>query len=885
MDRNALLAATRAEFLQGFLDAAGNAIGVAAREAFRKADYSFSAVEQRALLDSHRILTEKQIVIRAQFSRVMDQLLTRSFQTTYSTFRPSFLADFSGNTLTLLDTSQFEDQLRIDDITARFRNAGDQQLRDLNIRIALLFEQDTIKERENPFRPWLFTRAIASGVEALGERAELVPILSDLIAEAMEESIAVIYNRINAHLAENGIAAQLQLKVQRSHGAGAPLAGGRADSAERSDASEGGTAQAAAPLGDSMPVDHGNPGNHEFSSDIPTARVDQLMEIVRRMAAGSNRAGGLPSQPAAGQRGTPAATTIGDFPPLPSIDEILPSRAPRGRSASAGGAGGARGAGSAGGWLARSQAVGDVLRKLFTGDPHSMRYDRSASGDASTGARTSEAGPGSAGGYRGPGTLRAISAPLADSLLTMMREQTPDGTAMFDDTQAVRNLILEQRDALSESTRDVNEQMTIDVVAMLFEFILRDAQIPAEVRAQLGRLQFLVLKVALRESSLLTQKGHPARMLVNRIGAISVGLQQLDPSGARISGEIIRIVETLLASDTESSTPFSTMLDEFDSFIAHELRKGDDKVDHAVQVIESAQGRTLRFTHLSGSLEEALKGLSIDPFLRAFLSTSWVHVIERSERDADLSALRFRSLIPDLLWSILPRADQESRLQLFALLPIIVRTIREGLDLIEWDATRQQPVLDWLVEAHRTALRGGADVPGGATLASLHEHFADFVKDANPADGDTAALQPKASDRWLFIDEAIRASDGSIELLDPIAAAEQAEDGVDGADGSTGMPETDTPLADSILDQLRAGVAVELNLGGVPGMARLSWIDEGNSTLVLRIEGHATLSVISARMFQRMLRSGRLKFVESAPVFERAVESVLRSAEVMQQAA
>ena len=62
---------------------------------------------------------------------------------------------------------------------------------------------------------------------------------------------------------------------------------------------------------------------------------------------------------------------------------------------------------------------------------------------------------------------------------------------------ALRNLIL-NKDALNELASNVDEQMTIDIVAMLFEFILRDTQVPAEIRAQLGRLQFLVLKVALR---------------------------------------------------------------------------------------------------------------------------------------------------------------------------------------------------------------------------------------------------------------------------------------------------------------------------------------------------------------------------------------------------
>jgi hypothetical protein len=96
-------------------------------------------------------------------------------------------------------------------------------------------------------------------------------------------------------------------------------------------------------------------------------------------------------------------------------------------------------------------------------------------------------------------------------------------------------------------------------------------------------LQFLVLKIALRDQTLLTQKGHPARMLINRVGSISLGLKQIDPTGAHITQEICRIVETLLEDDSENSQLFIRMLDEFDAFIARELRSSEQTIAHTVK--------------------------------------------------------------------------------------------------------------------------------------------------------------------------------------------------------------------------------------------------------------------------------------------------------------
>ena len=876
MDRNELLSVTRAEFLQAFMTAADQAVAGASRTLFRKADFSFSAIEQRSLLDAQRVLNTQQPVLRTHLQRAMEQLLTRSFRTTYSTFRPSFSSEINSASLSLVDTSQFEDQLRVDETTARFRNAADQQLRDLNIRIALLFEQNTIKERENPFRPWLFTRCIATAVEALGERAEISAVLIQQLGESIEESVPLIYNGVNAQLADYGIAAQLQLKVQRSHGAVVPLAGGQVENRVAPAPEDTGRqpTRNGPDTGPMVPATGQAPGQREDGptgrdgrespSPLPGERIEQLMESVRRMAqSGRQQGASAASAPArtVASGGGPVASGVSQAGPA---DFVGKPHQPHG--------------------------VGDMLRRFFAGQPAPL----SLRSEPSAGRLESQMGGDRSGASSGPPRPRQVSLPLTQSLQTLMTQRTPPYAAMFDQENAVRNLILEQRAALAAITRDTNEQMTIDVVAMLFEFILRDNQIPAEVRAQLGRLQFLVLKVALRESTLLTQKGHPARMLVNRIGAISVGLQQLDPSGARISGEICRIVESLLAGDTDSSTPFSAMLDEFDAFIAAELGKGVDGVERAVQVIEHAQSRTLRFTHIAAQLDGTLDRLAIDPFLRSFLSTTWVYVMERAERGGDAGARRYRALVPDLLWSIVGRADVDSRTQLFALLPIIVRTIREGLQLIEWDAARQQPVLDWLVEAHRLALRGGTASAAEPTLASLHEHFAPFVTNPENDTAGTPPVMPKAVHQQAFLEEAIRETGGEIQPLDTVpldppgaAGEDHSGTGVDGAP-LAGVPDdveaAPARLDDDVLRQLRTGVAVELNLGGRPGTARLSWVDQGQSTLVLAVAGQAAPMLVSARMFQRMLANGRLRFVETEALFERAVAAVLQSAEELPQA-
>jgi hypothetical protein len=417
---------------------------------------------------------------------------------------------------------------------------------------------------------------------------------------------------------------------------------------------------------------------------------------------------------------------------------------------------------------------------------------------------------------------------------------------------------------------------------MLFEFILRDNQVPAEVRAQLGRLQFLVLKIALKDNSLLTQKAHPARLLVNRIGSISLGLKQVDPSGMHITAEICRIVETLLHDENESPHLFAKMLDEFDVFIAQELRAGDKNVERTVEVIEQAENRTLRLAHISARLAEALQDLTIDTYLCEFLENIWVHAIELADRDDPKRGQRYRLFIPDILWSIVPKFKEDDRAQLLALLPIILGMLREGLKSIDYNSQLQQNLMNWLVDAHTSALRANHAITLSAvpSLSAIHAHFKKFID--NPEEVPKKQnFNESLADVRAFLDQAIKELDVNVQILDRVFDQELP---VEVIEQPTHLGNSDLS-PEVIQERLKSGVGLEINLGGTPSVGKLNWINPNLKNLVLTLDGQEHPSIVSVRMFRRMIAHGRVRFLESEPLFERAVQSLLKSADTIDQAA
>lgn len=867
MDQSALLTSARAEFMRGFVEAVQRTLPRCIEGFFVKADDSFSSLEQGRFLDARTVLVERGEALIEQMTQSMDHLLARSFQTTYSTYRPT--ANFNTENLTLIDPTAFEGGLRQESITNRFRSEGADALRDLNIRVAIIFEQEVINERENPFRPYLFSRCIFSTFENFNINPVLVDILVENFAEHFSKFVSTIYTEVNGHLARHGVAAQLQLKIQKT-----PTAGGVSDLSQTEE-------------GDEQPhFDHTYGKQRQMAGaarkSAPSApsQIEQFFTSALSRASGLFGGGRAPSQASASQdqvRHGGGAETDASLMQQGGMTSEGHSGEPEGRSAFS--------------WLKSGESVGERMRQFFRqGDGYrsasseSGPYDeangeQAGLADSSAYARSDDGWSASSGH---PGSLvsaegKLHTAGLPSSIHRFQQTYTPSGAEMFDGAGGLRNLILEQRSALNELTSNVDEQMTIDIVAMLFEFILRDSQVPAEIRAQLGRLQFLVLKLALRDSSLLTQKGHPARLLVNRIGSISLGLKQIDPTGIEITKEICRIVETLLHDESEDAQPFSRMLDEFDAFIARELRACDKKTEEAVEGAEQARNRTLRFAHTSAQLHEALLGLKIDPYLQNFFETVWVYALEMADRDDPKRAHRFRLFVPDLLWSIIPKSSEEERMQLLALLPIILSTLKEGMASIQWNEAQQESLLNWLVAAHTKSMRIHQASPAVAyaSLSSIHQHFNSFF--ADPDLENYAALKNgERSDVDKFLDDAIKELDIQVQLLDHVYVRELPKEEDDARTNDSNI--------DLVMEQLKTGVAVEINLGGEPSQGKLNWIDPALTNLILNLDGQEQPSLVSVRMFRRMIAHGRVKFLETEPLFERAVQSLLKSADIAEPA-
>src|SRR5690606_7452459 len=126
----------------------------------------------------------------------------------------------------------------------------------------------------------------------------------------------------------------------------------------------------------------------------------------------------------------------------------------------------------------------------------------------------------------------------------------------------------------------------INLVSMLFEFILNDNQLPATMKALIPRLQIPMLKAAILDKSYSGKEGHPARRLLNDIATAAVGWDEVsehEPDALRDTVEAI--VAHLLTGFDRNLGGFGELLGDVQGVGRGEHRRRQ-VVDQAVRVAE-----------------------------------------------------------------------------------------------------------------------------------------------------------------------------------------------------------------------------------------------------------------------------------------------------------
>ncbi|MGY4533766.1 hypothetical protein ACVW0Y_002899 [Pseudomonas sp. TE3786] len=231
---------------------------------------------------------------------------------------------------------------------------------------------------------------------------------------------------------------------------------------------------------------------------------------------------------------------------------------------------------------------------------------------------------------------------------------------------------------LSDQEADV-----IDLVGMLFDFILDDENLPDNCKTALSHLHTPYLKVALLDKALFTQHHHPARKLLNAMAQAGV-LYGGEEDDRGLLAKIHWVVERVIQGFDGDLKLFDSLLEEFNEFTTNLQHKVALRERRAV---EAAKGRDKLLGARQQAVDiiaRALANRQPPPLIRNFLELTWTDalvfvLLRHGERSAEW--LRYSEVAEQLAWSSTPlNAAGQERLQ--SIRVQLLDDLRKGLEIL-----------------------------------------------------------------------------------------------------------------------------------------------------------------------------------------------------------
>lgn len=405
----------------------------------------------------------------------------------------------------------------------------------------------------------------------------------------------------------------------------------------------------------------------------------------------------------------------------------------------------------------------------------------------------------------------------------------------------------------------------INLVSMLFEFILDDRSLPDSLKALIGRLQIPMLKVAVLDKTFFSRGSHPARRLLNEIASAAMGWSEQDDLQRDVLYQRIeQVVLRLLNDFVDDPGIFSDLLSDFLAYTGDERRRselleqrtrdaeeGRAKAELARQQVEQALNERL----LGRTLPEVVVRLLQEAWSKVMLLTCLKHGAESEEWRATLATM------DDLIWSVEPHEAPEARMRLLELVPGLLKSLREGLTSAAFDPFSTSEFFSQLESLHVQAFQRFKRPEPEPVVADVAEPDAPIAADA--------ALVVDLPELEL---EAAAEAPAMVEVVEEIILLAPGE-------SRAPEPEASLPEGDEALDQvdnLRVGSWVEFQEDEDHKVrCKLAAIIKPTGKYIF-VNRTGMKVLEKTRMGLAVeFRRGAIRLLDDALLFDRALESVI----------
>lgn len=717
------------------------------------AERALSQQRRDVLQDVMRNGKEWPVEIRAH---VREQLLPQPPVTSQS-----MLVGFSTDgELQLVDDETVQRNILISRLTLAMLDRTTWEFADLRARLTQVSQQTDLDEGDL-LRPQVLARCLVKAWLAAGLALDSWRLLESALQKACSDLLEGVFHDINEWLVNRGVLPQVDLKpfIRRSEGVttgSMPLDGRDTSQTTTSslpsvvglETSSGTQATQSIPLGSHITRVMPQTLSGASSLNLPSAVAGRAPGLTLRPGIDFR------TDAVADHLSTGSAASIGD------TGGPTPSSTTRARFAATASSTGA-------GW-------GNAVVGAPAGDVDAGR--RSLDEETRLMTRHAPTGPGApevvfqrfgdildrhVPGFRQAEGGRSPSRQLSHAMGQVQQRVVAEAAARGpeDTTPSPAKLIAELRErqqTLKQVAATPEERATVELVALLFQSILTDERIPAALRVWFARLQMPVLRVALAEPDFFSGSDHPARRLIDRMGACVMGFEgDAELIGTPLEAEIRRVVQVVEAFPDTGRRVFQAVLNEFEKFLERYFREHNEVTRAGVSLAQQIEQRETLAIQYTIELRKMLSDVPVQEGVRDFLFHIWADVlattaVRNGTHSNEVKAVR--DAAADLMWMASAKTTPEERAEVIRRLPPLLGTVRQGMRGAGLDARRQDEAVKALNAALTAAFSARAVSMSADQLEVLKQRL-ETIEEMLPDD------DLELDDSWV-LDEANHRHEG-----------------------------------------------------------------------------------------------------------------------------
>ncbi len=423
--------------------------------------------------------------------------------------------------------------------------------------------------------------------------------------------------------------------------------------------------------------------------------------------------------------------------------------------------------------------------------------------------------------------------------------------------------VAQMRAHLRTDAKSLGQSLAIEVVGLMIEQMANDERLLQPIRKVIANSEPAFLRLAVTDPRFFSDKGHPARKLLETITSTSLGYASETATGFAEFMQNLQEVALLLTEEHAGDAQhFADLLQDF------ERRQNRNKPEYrqaqrrAVQALLQAEQRNMMALKIAAEIRLRPDFIEGNRVITAFLTGPWAQVMakERLLGEYDPSSTTqatFSLTLGDLLWSLDIAQAARHRKRLIKLIPDMLRSLRLGLQSIDYPMPQASAFFDELIAIHQAGLKAQpqtpeTDAPRSRTLEKM------FVADE----------ESEAAELWLAPTEVQQS--GFMQDWDDATDSRPASDLFEPQDHASPPP----VVADLALS---LGDWIELLVDMQWLRAQLTWVSPQNTLFMFTSEGGRKHSMTS-RVLNHRVQLQLVKVVSQQGVVDGALDSVARTA-------